>query len=157
MKLVVTLIGVVVAGCSYSSPPVTNYKVQPATSPSKVGYMPVIADDSLKLVHCLSDTVAASDSNPARFPQYPNPLSAPSMYPEILFHAATADSVSLRIYDAEWMVVRTLLDTVGLEPGCYKIGWSGLDDSSRVVGSGVYFYRLSVADSSVTRKLTFLR
>lgn len=54
---------------------------------------------------------------------------------------------SIAIYDVRGARVTVLNDGVR-DPGTYRIAWNGRDDSGRVVGSGVYFYRF-VGDRTI--------
>ena len=44
-----------------------------------------------------------------------------------------------------------------LQAGFHRVHWDGRDDAGRVLASGVYLYRLVIADRVLTRKLTLLR
>ena len=70
-------------------------------------------------------------------------------------------AVVLKVYDVTGRMVRTLVDRV--EGAGYKsVAWNGKDDSGRIVGSGIYWYRFEangVEDGrrfGATRKMIFL-
>ena len=44
-----------------------------------------------------------------------------------------------------------------LQAGFHRVHWDGRDDAGRVLASGVYLYRLVIAETVLTRKLTLLR
>jgi flagellar hook assembly protein FlgD len=67
-----------------------------------------------------------------------------------------AQRVRLRIYDVEGRLVRTLVDE-RREAGRHVVAWSGDDDGGRRVASGLYFYRLSTDDATLTRKMLLLK
>jgi len=70
----------------------------------------------------------------------PNPFNPAT---RIDFSVPSAGRTTLRIYDADGRVVRTLID----EPrstGNYFVYWDGKNDSGSRMASGVYFYELAV-------------
>jgi len=79
---------------------------------------------------------------------YPNPFNATT---KIAYDLATAGDVTLKIYDISGRLVETLVDR-HLDAGSYTASW----DASGV-SSGVYFYKLSTADYSSTKKMNLLR
>ena len=64
--------------------------------------------------------------------------------------------ISLGVYDISGKLVRTLVDE-RREPGRHTVRWDGKDWAGEEVASGIYFYRLTVGDYSVCKKLTVLR
>ena len=87
----------------------------------------------------------------------PNPFNPAT---RIDFSVNTTGKATLRIYDSEGRLVRTLLD----EPksrGNYSIYWNGRDDSGRQMVSGVYFYELRVEQRGLedrsAKKMILLR
>lgn len=79
-----------------------------------------------------------------------NPMTA------IEYSIPKQEGVSLRVYNAQGQLVRTLVDQVQA-PGRYAIGWDGTDGKGRTVASGVYFYRLTSGERSETRKMILLK
>jgi hypothetical protein len=59
--------------------------------------------------------------------------------------------VSLKVYDLSGSLVKTLVNGTQ-DPGIYQLHWDGKDQSS-----GIYFYRLSVGDNTLTKKMILLR
>jgi len=72
----------------------------------------------------------------------PNPFNPRT---EISFQLARGGSATLRVYDASGRLVRTLVDR-SIEAGLHRVAWDGMDDRGRKATSGVYFYRLVIAD-----------
>jgi parallel beta-helix repeat protein len=64
--------------------------------------------------------------------------------------------VRLSVYDLSGRTVRTLVDAYR-SGGEHLAVWRGLDDHGREVGSGVYFYRLEVGDTSIERNMVMLK
>ncbi len=88
---------------------------------------------------------------PSRLGQnYPNPFN-PSTTISLQINGHPADYL-LAVYDIKGRRVATLIDG-RLEPGQRQLVWNGLDDSGRAVSSGIYFYRLSGAGITQTRKM----
>ena len=84
---------------------------------------------------------------------FPNPFNASTQITYALPEPAT---VSLMIYDVLGRHVNTLVRTT--QPaGEYSAAWNGTDERGEAVGSGVYFYRLSVGDEVTARKMLLLK
>ncbi|MCA9285837.1 MAG: T9SS type A sorting domain-containing protein [Phycisphaerales bacterium] len=86
-------------------------------------------------------------------PNEPNPFRSGT---DIVFRAAAPAPVRIEIYDVTGRNVRSLLQQVPA-PGEHRLRWDGRDHAHRVVGNGVYFYRLSIGDWSETRKMLRVR
>jgi subtilisin family serine protease len=68
----------------------------------------------------------------------------------------SARRVSLSLYDVKGRLVRRLYE--GTRPaGDYVVEWDGLDERGIAVSSSVYYYRLSVGGTSVSKKLVLIR
>ena len=95
-------------------------------------------------------------TTPATFalPQnYPNPFNAST---EIAFSLASPGVVRLEVFDISGRLVKTLID------GWYRMGnhsivWDGLNDTGESVASGIYLYKLSSADRSLSRQMVLLK
>ena len=84
---------------------------------------------------------------------YPNPFNPSTAISYTLPEPA---SVTLTIYDALGRHVSTLVQST--QPaGAHSITWDGTDDQGQAVGSGVYFYRLSVSGETTARKMLLLK
>ena len=44
-----------------------------------------------------------------------------------------------------------------LSAGIHKVIWDGKDDNDRVVSSGLYFYRLKLADEVFNKKMIMIK
>ncbi|HXF49423.1 MAG TPA: FlgD immunoglobulin-like domain containing protein [Verrucomicrobiae bacterium] len=90
---------------------------------------------------------------------YPNPFNPKTT---IQFKVASADAdgspvpVKLEVFNILGQSVRTLVDD-RRAPGTYTLEWDGTDRSGNRVSSGVYLYRLTSKDFSVTKKMVFLK
>jgi hypothetical protein len=84
---------------------------------------------------------------------YPNPFNPTTT---ICFTLLERTRVTLSIYDVGGRLVRTLVDeTMG--EGYQERSWDGKDASGSQVGSGVYFYRLTAGDRTLTKKMVLLK
>jgi hypothetical protein len=84
---------------------------------------------------------------------YPNPFN-PST--NIDFSIASYGDVSLVIFDALGREVNELVAGV-YSPGNYSVAWSGIDNNGNQLSSGMYFYKLSSGDYSLTKKMLFMK
>lgn len=64
--------------------------------------------------------------------------------------------VLLEVYDVRGARVATLFDGI-LAPNEYVARWNGRDSSGSPAATGVYFYRLTAGNRSVTRKMVLIR
>ncbi len=87
---------------------------------------------------------------------YPNPFRNAA---NIKFAIRNPQSeISLRIYDASGRLVRSFSDIqCSLNNSVHSVLWSGDDNSSRVLPSGIYFVQLESEDHSQTEKMIILR
>jgi hypothetical protein len=85
---------------------------------------------------------------------YPNPFNPTT---KISFVVPDGGSnVSLRIYDLNGRLVRTLVN--GYESsGTHTVSWFGKDDQGQPVSSGTYFYQLLAPDFSMKKKMVLLK
>jgi hypothetical protein len=84
----------------------------------------------------------------------PNPFNPATT---IRFDVAPGGArVTLRVFDVEGRLVRTLLDGFEVE-GERTVVWDGVDLRGNPVASGLYFYRLDSPDFVKTRKMLLLK
>ncbi len=94
----------------------------------------------------------------AVLPNYPNPFNPETWIP---YQLAEATEVTVHIYAANGALVRTL--DLGHQPaGRYQepsraAYWNGENEIGEPVASGVYFYTLTAADFTATRKMVILK
>ncbi len=84
---------------------------------------------------------------------YPNPFN-PETY--IDFTIPNEAEVSLRIYNVKGQLVKTLVQE-RMSPGNHTIRWDGRNESGEKVSSGVYFYRLTLGEKSIIKKMVLLK
>lgn len=64
---------------------------------------------------------------------------------------------SVRIYDVQGRLVRTILEEEVLHPGDYSLGWDGRDEHGTQVAPGVYYCKLQIGSRSSTKRVILLR
>ena len=84
---------------------------------------------------------------------YPNPFNPETT---IEFTLPARDSARLEIFDALGQRVAILWDGP-LAAGSHRLQWDGRDERGRLLGSGVYFYRLHSGELSRVRRMVLLR
>ena len=84
---------------------------------------------------------------------YPNPFNART---EIHFVLPYENFVKLNIYNVRGQLVRTLINNK-YNAGYHIIKWDGANNNSKIVASGIYFYRLETDDYIETRAMVMLK
>jgi hypothetical protein len=86
-------------------------------------------------------------------PGVPNPSVSGA---RIASELAAPGQVSLRVYDQAGKLVNTVLNS-GFAAGPHSMWWGGRGAAGRQVGSGVYYYSLTVGDLSSSGRLVLAR
>ena len=84
---------------------------------------------------------------------FPNPFRSTT---HVQFHMGKRAVASLIVYDVSGRLVKTMVDNKEIGPGTFNLSWDGRNDHGAWVGSGVYFYSLSVESTVRTKRLTYL-
>jgi hypothetical protein len=84
----------------------------------------------------------------------PNPFASTTT---ISYRLAESERVSLHIYDAGGRLVRALVRGVSQPAGDQSIVWDGKDALGEEMGSGVYFYRVTVGPRHEVGQLLLLK
>lgn len=84
---------------------------------------------------------------------YPNPFNPAT---KIQFVMDRDAQVTLRVFDVQGRVVRSLLDSY-LSAGPRVISWDGRDDSGRTLPSGTYFLKLQGGGRYLTRSVNLVK
>ncbi len=82
---------------------------------------------------------------------YPNPFNPSVM---IRYRIPMRDKVSLRIYNVQGEVIKTLKNDI-MPPGEYNVVWNGENSQGAKVGSGVYIIRLISGKFVKSNKIIF--
>ena len=80
---------------------------------------------------------------------YPNPFNPLTKFVYTINNPGVA---SLKIYDVTGKLIYTVFDEYK-EIGTFEEEWRSIDENNQAVSSGVYFYNLSLATGSVTKKM----
>jgi hypothetical protein len=84
---------------------------------------------------------------------YPNPFNPTTM---ISFSLAEQGETELAIYNLSGQLVRTLVSGV-MTAGSHNLDWNGRDDNGNAVTSGIYLYRLTSANHTVSKRMVLLK
>jgi hypothetical protein len=100
------------------------------------------------------DEIAGKSTSNYLSEPYPNPFGPQT---DIRFGLKEAASVSLKIYNIDGRLVRTLYDFSFMQAGEHRETWNGLNDQGARVPSGVYFLKLNAGNGySKTQKMVVL-
>jgi hypothetical protein len=83
----------------------------------------------------------------------PNPFNLETV---ITYHLPIPGEVSLKVYNIQGQVVRTLVSEYN-KAGVHTITWDGKNDQGQEIASGVYLYRLEAGSYSNTKKMSLLK
>ena len=87
------------------------------------------------------------------YQNYPNPFNPVTL---IRYGLPTASDVSLIIYNINGQeVIRW--ESRDQMPGFYEQRWNGLNQSGRIVSSGIYLYRLTAGNNVITKKMVLIK
>lgn len=97
-------------------------------------------------------------SRPALMQNAPNPWRASTAISFVVPNGGDAHGqrVTLRMFDADGRLVRTLADK-SYAPGVRGVVWDGRASNGAAVGNGVYFYRMTVGGAVLTRRMVVIR
>lgn len=88
------------------------------------------------------------------YQNFPNPFNPATT---IKFELSSGGIVSLIIYDLLGNEVIRLIDKIYYPSGKFEKIWSGTDNYSNILGSGVYFYRLSIDNQSISKSMILIK
>jgi len=84
----------------------------------------------------------------------PNPFNPAAV---LTFKTEKPGPVSVRLYDMNGRLIRTLLDVSDASAGYHDVRIDGHSDAGGHLSSGVYFYRIETAEGSVVGRATILK
>jgi hypothetical protein len=90
---------------------------------------------------------------PRVLPARPNPFTDAT---DITYELPAPKHATLRVYSVAGKLVRTLVDAT-VPQGVHRAPWNGRDSAGRVVGSGIYFVKLSTGDAESTIRVMRLK
>ncbi len=95
--------------------------------------------------------------NPAGFVLHaatPNPFNPTTT---LSFDLPSEETVTLRVFDLQGRLIRTLINHEARIAGRSAAQWDGRDDTGRQVASGTYFYRVEADGHTATGRVTMVR
>jgi hypothetical protein len=101
-------------------------------------------------------TAVLTPATPARFVLHanaPNPFNPATT---VRFDLPSDGFATLAVFDINGRLVRSLVGRT-FSSGQHEVVWDGRDERGRSVASGVYVYRLTGAQGTLTRRMTLLR
>lgn len=98
------------------------------------------------------DTDAAAPMTNLR--NAPNPSKPQTT---IMYRLNARAAVSLRIFDVNGRLVRTLFENSPQDTGEQNVPWDGKGDDGATVGAGMYFYQVQTAQKTATGKMVVVR
>jgi len=115
---------------------------------------PYVLDATLVERAYFSSSVVDEDKNviPKKiklFQNYPNPFNAGTT---LRYYIPSGSEVFLQIFDILGKEVYSE-NKIHHNPGLYSYNWTGIDNSGKNVGSGVYFYRIVYMLNSKTNRI----
>jgi len=104
-------------------------------------------------VYSFDVTVSVPPKPLTLYQNYPNPFNPNTV---IRFYLPRREFVSLEIFSVKGELVKVLVNRI-CDEGKYSFVWNGLSERGEKVSSGIYFYRLRVGKSVITKKMVLLR
>lgn len=87
------------------------------------------------------------------YQNYPNPFNPET---QIRYTISGINNVRLAIYNNLGQLVKVLVESQQVS-GTYTVVWDGHDKSGRVVQSGLYYFQLKTGNSSIVKKMLFVK
>ncbi|HOD53090.1 MAG TPA: M14 family zinc carboxypeptidase [Candidatus Cloacimonadota bacterium] len=88
------------------------------------------------------------------FKNYPNPFNPET---NIRFNVAKDSRVKIEVFNIKGQKVSTLTDRM-YSKGGYQVIWNGKDANNNAVGSGIYFYKMSINNQNIsTQKMMLIK
>jgi flagellar hook assembly protein FlgD len=84
---------------------------------------------------------------------YPNPFN-PST--EIAFSLEQSSTINLTIFNVLGQKVKVLAEG-SKQAGTHTLSWDGRDEMGAAVSTGLYFYKLTDGNNSVTKKMALMK
>lgn len=123
-------------------------------SPAGAATSAIYIDNAIRRDPALTDIDPENISVPMHFAleqNYPNPFNPET---KITFTLPSADKVSLSIYDILGNKVSELLANATFEAGSHSVVFSS---AAHKLASGIYIYRITSAQGSMSKKMTYLK
>ena len=89
----------------------------------------------------------------ALYQNYPNPFNPITT---IDYEVARDGLVSIFVYDLMGRRIKTLVNKVNV-PGRYSVNWNGTNDDSKLLSTGMYFYKMRAKGFESVKKLMLIK
>jgi photosystem II stability/assembly factor-like uncharacterized protein len=134
-----------------------NWWGEPRPDPEEIegliDYLPALASDPLPFSPKRSVDVTDLPLKFALEQNSPNPFNPTT---EISFYVAHTGYASLKVYNLQGQLVKTLI-AGQIESGDHLVIWDATSSSCEEVASGIYFYVLSTDFGKTSKRMTLLR
>ncbi|MCD4828509.1 MAG: T9SS type A sorting domain-containing protein [Candidatus Cloacimonetes bacterium] len=101
-----------------------------------------------------------ADEKPLRIRVYPNPVSLAkrqdNFYCTFALSMPVSTEIEISLYNIRGQKVRTLVSGY-LGGGQHEMRWNGCDDNGKLVGSGVYLYRITTSQGQRNGRITIVK
>lgn len=85
---------------------------------------------------------------------YPNPFNPSTA---IAFSLPLTSQVSLKVYNVNGQLVKTLANDEKYEVGDHQLNWDGTNSMGDEVGSGIYFYKLKTDSFNDSKRMVLMK
>lgn len=106
-----------------------------------------------EVMTAMTITKSEEKIKPFELHNYPNPFNSKT---QIIYQIPEGGEISLKIYNLNGQIVKTLIDQKQKE-GQYEIIWNGMDDNDHPVASGIYIAKLRFNNLNAIKKITLLQ
>lgn len=132
-----------------------NYTIYTKSVFHDIYHAEILSDSSnvLQFTYTANNDALQSRSVFALSRNYPNPFNPTT---KIDFSIKHFGRTILQIYNIKGQLVNTLVDEAKA-PGKYSVTFDGKDINSKQLASGVYFYRLSSGNQTITNKMILMK
>ncbi len=113
----------------------------------------ILHGDSMGIISDVKEERKTIPDRFSLFQNYPNPFNPTTA---ISYQLSAVSDVALKIYDVLGKEVRTLVNQ-GQTAGQHVVQWDGTDQHGWHVASGVYYYRLTTPNGSITKKAVLVK
>ncbi len=100
-----------------------------------------------------SESRSGDLSHTRLFQNYPNPFTTKTVIRVQGLGDSKSQKISLKIYD----LVGRLVKKFRVKSEEFRVVWDGKDKDGKMLGSGVYFYKLEAGDFTKTRKMFLIK
>ncbi|MDD4857223.1 MAG: T9SS type A sorting domain-containing protein [Candidatus Krumholzibacteria bacterium] len=112
-----------------------------------------VSDDAGRKTLFETEAISTPTMPLTLYQNHPNPFNPSTT---IRYYLSERCGVVLDVFDSSGRRIARLVNE-SQPAGSHETVWTGLDDQRRVVGTGVYFYRLTAGKQTTSRKMVLIR